>query len=137
MTPRARFAVLTLGSILSLSGCVNHGSVGPGPSPTPTAFPNLEVCIGAAAPSGYIRIDSAAAGLSGCSPTPSPTTPNVNIYMNYSNQPIGAQFPVCASEAVPPGYIAVSGPYHDDHGCDALVYAGTTFQNERMIYRQS
>jgi hypothetical protein len=120
---------------LSLIGCINNGAFGGGSgSGQPTQYPNKEVCYNQSAPTGYVRIDSKAAGLDGCS-SADPSFLNVFVYRDYIDQPSKAQFPVCADAPIPPGYIDVSGAYHDEQGCDAAKYKGTSFENSRMIYK--
>lgn len=120
---------------LSMLGCINNGALGGGGgSGQPTAYPNKEICYNQPAPTGYVRIDSKAAGLDGC-PSADPSFLNVFVYRDYVDQPSKAQFPVCADAPIPPGYIDVSGAYHDEQGCDAAKYKGTSFGNSRMIYK--
>jgi hypothetical protein len=135
---KANWALNAFALLLSIGliGCVNNmGNTTGGPAPpTPTPYPDKEVCYNAPVPTGFVRIDSQPAGLSGC-PSTGPTDVNVFIYKDYVDQPSKTQFAICSDAPIPPGYIDISGPYHDDHGCDYLKYQGTPYDNSRLIYK--
>jgi len=135
---RASWTLSALALLISIGlvGCVNNmgnSSGGPG-APVPAPYPDKEVCYNAPVPTGFVRIDSQPAGLSGC-PSTGPTDLNVFIYKDYVDQPSKTQFAICSDAPIPPGYIDVSGAYHDDHGCDYLKYQGTPYDNSRLIYK--
>lgn len=113
-----------------LTGCTNFGDATGGPNP----YPDKEVCYNAPAPDGYIRIGSKAAGLSGC-PSPQPNALNVNVYTNYSQQPVKTQLQVCSDAPIPNGWMDISGSFHSEDGCDYQKYTHTGYANVRTIYK--
>jgi hypothetical protein len=129
-------AIFCLLLLVATPACVNHGPyTGQAPSqPPPTPYPDKEICFNQPAPTDFIRIDSKAAGLVNC-PSTGPTDFNVDVYTDYVNRSSGDQLLVCADAPLPTaaGWVDVSGSYHDEQGCDALKYSGTTYANVRLI----
>src|SRR5579871_6394936 len=116
-----RFLLLAVFSLaMLLSACVNnlHGGGGggnPGPAPEqPTQL--VTGCYNAAAPAGYLRIDSRDSELAGC---PHDVQFNVFIYTPLSGLQPGAELNVCAGDPVPSGWKPWSLPYRDAAGCDS------------------
>jgi hypothetical protein len=130
-----RVIVLAAFSAL-LAACNNVGPAGSHPPP-PAPYPDVERCYTAPTPpAGYIRIGSKPGLLAGCTQT-DPTQLNILVFTRYDNQPVGKQLLVCADQAVPTGWIDVSGSYHDAKGCDYQAHPDPTFANVRLIYRQN
>jgi hypothetical protein len=127
---------LTLFALILDLGCVNNvGHAGASSGPPPSPYPDIEQCYtNPTAPAGYIRINSQQELSTTCPQTQAGQL-NILVFTPYFNLPVGSTLLVCADQQIPPGWIDVSGAYHDAAGCDAAAHPDSGFDNERTIYR--